>query len=227
MDIFFAVFNAAFKSQQSDIRAPIQRPLHAMIWASGQRGGAKDEGPTTEFSKHFNCQTTVIPEKNPRPSAAARRRLDNWFIENYTNPHPRTVEKHQLVRERGIAIKQVCTLRFTVLRSYTNVWYQIKHYFGNRRMREKRKALSTEKQLRKDNKIMKRRGGRENSALAPKEKWKKSFSRTREISRRRGVGLKLARILVMEVVLRWFSSGESGENEQNGSAKDRRTDWRG
>ena len=172
VDIFFAVFNAAFKSLQSDVRAPIQGPLHAMICASGQRGGANAVSPTNEFSDHFNCQTTVTPEKRAKPSAAARRRLDNWFTENYKNPYPTPEQKVQLARECGIAIKQVCTLRFTVLRSHTNVCLQIKYYFGNRRMREKRKALSTGKQLGKDKKITKKRVSRENSALAPIEKWK-------------------------------------------------------
>ena len=148
VDIFFAVFHAAFKSQLSDARPQIFARYNFRKCATWWRHG---RNLNQQFSLQFNCQITVTREKRAKPSAAARR-LDNWFTENFKNPYPTTEQKHQLVSGCGTAMKQVCTLRFTVLRSHSNVCLQIKYYFGERRMREKRKALRTKKQLGEDNK---------------------------------------------------------------------------
>ncbi len=121
VDLYFAVFNAAFKSLQSDVRPPIPGPLHAIIFASGQREDAKDAGPTCELPSHFNHQTSDIAVKRPKLSIAARRRLDTWFKENYKNPYPTVEQKQQLARECGIATIQVCTLRLQMFKSRTNV----------------------------------------------------------------------------------------------------------
>ncbi len=51
---FFTVFNAAFKSLQSDERPPILGPLQATICASGQREGVNGADLTILFAPHLN-----------------------------------------------------------------------------------------------------------------------------------------------------------------------------
>ncbi len=121
VDLFFTVFNAAFKSLQSDERPPIPGPLHATIRASGQCERAKDADLIKEFASHFNCESTDTYAKRARPSDAARRRLENWFNENYKNPYPTPEQKQQLADECGIAMEQVRTFRFMVLKSHADV----------------------------------------------------------------------------------------------------------
>ncbi len=116
VDLCFAVFNAAFQSLQSDEQPPIPEPFHSMIFASGRHEGAKATAPTSEFSSHFNRRTTDTHSKRAKPSAAARKRLDNWFKVNYKNPYPTPEQKKQLAHECGVAMEQVCALRFMVQR---------------------------------------------------------------------------------------------------------------
>ncbi len=123
VDLYFAVFNAAFKSLQSDEQPSIPAPLHAMIFASGRRERQKNAGTTDEFNSHSNRQTTDTPAKRPKPSDAARKRLDDWFKDNYKNPYPTAEEKQQLAHECGIAMEQVSTLRCPLLRCRTNVLF--------------------------------------------------------------------------------------------------------
>lgn len=89
----------------------------------------------------------------PKLSASARDKMEKWFNDHFENPYPTDEEKKNLAEECGIHLNQV------------------NNYFGNRRMRMKRKII--QKKLKEE---AASHGAPapsyESSVLAPRTKWR-------------------------------------------------------
>ncbi len=97
---------------------------------------------------------------------------------------------------------------------------QINNYFGNRRMREKRKALGAGK-LGKANATLKRTCSRETLVLAPITKWKNIVLASEKNVAQAWGGAGSSKESHGEVVPRLFNNGEGGGHGKDASGKDR------
>lgn len=99
-------------------------------FAKGMNVTAK--GPSPHVSDTMTgCQAFLRPDSEPNGElraglgTRARRILDTWFDIHFDNPYPSREEKKKLMKICGIRLSQV------------------NNYFGNRRMRVKRKIFKT------------------------------------------------------------------------------------
>ncbi len=97
----------------------------------------------------------VAPGPRPKLSAEARAKMEEWFRSHYSNPYPTDADKLELARTCSIQLNQV------------------NNFFGNKRMRLKRKAIAMSESVREAaNAAVPSEKINPSSVLAPRAKWR-------------------------------------------------------
>ncbi len=108
IDFFFCVLNAAFKSLQAELQPPLSSSLHSTMNSCAQ---APANGGTLGSFGSANAPPTPdsLPDDSMKSklSEYARNRLEEWFVEHFSNPYPTKEEKMMLAQECELTIGQV------------------------------------------------------------------------------------------------------------------------
>lgn len=156
VDLFLVVLLNALNTLRDSNQVPISAPLDSMITACSRKpenlvtfkvgSPVRSASPPLTPSFVINTRTKLGDD--------ARRILSKWFDDHYDNPYPTEAEKLQLAKE--------CDLQLN----------QINNFFGNLRMRMKRKILLQRKTQHFTQSGLNPPASAEQSTLAPKTKWR-------------------------------------------------------
>ncbi len=156
VDLFFVVLHTVLNQLRDSNHLPISSTLDSMMSACAkgpERASSLKRGSPIWSTSPITTPSFIINTRT-KLGENARKVLDKWFQDHYDDPYPSEEEKIRLADE--------CDLQLN----------QINNYFGNRRMRAKRKFLVNQKVAQLYLAGPEPEQSLQHSTLGPKKKWK-------------------------------------------------------